>query len=80
MSLTTVPKDLRNLRACLLCSLIKSREQFENDGCENCEKYLGMKHDSDKIHECTSNNFDGMISILQPGSLNQDTFEVSYNF
>uniref|UniRef100_A0A673JXJ2 Uncharacterized protein n=1 Tax=Sinocyclocheilus rhinocerous TaxID=307959 RepID=A0A673JXJ2_9TELE len=28
MSLETVPKDLRHLRACLLCSLVKVNETF----------------------------------------------------
>ncbi|KAF9797454.1 hypothetical protein SFRURICE_005930 [Spodoptera frugiperda] len=32
MSLETVPKDLRGLRACLVCSLIKTFDQFEYDG------------------------------------------------
>jgi len=66
MSLETVPKDLRNLRACLLCSLVKTFEQFEFDGCENCDEYLHMKNNSDAVYECTSNNFDGLIAMLSP--------------
>ncbi|VDP05500.1 unnamed protein product [Soboliphyme baturini] len=68
MSFDTIPRDLRNLRACLLCSLIKSVDQFENDGCENCEQYLMMKHDRDKVYDCTSSNFDGIISLMNPSS------------
>ena len=78
MSVDTVPKDLRNLRACLVCSLIKvtlnlvhhvlmdfiyvcvqTFEQFEYDGCENCEEFLRMKSNKDNIYDCTSSNFDG---------------------
>ncbi|KJH52558.1 transcription initiation protein Spt4 [Dictyocaulus viviparus] len=66
MSVDTVPRDLRNLRACLLCSLVKSLEQFEMDGCENCDRVLHMKGDTDKVYECTSTNFDGMIAAMMP--------------
>ncbi|XP_005093709.1 transcription elongation factor SPT4-A [Aplysia californica] len=66
MSLETVPKDLRNLRACLLCSLVKTFEQFEFDGCENCDEYLHMKNNSDAVYECTSANFDGLIAMMSP--------------
>lgn len=78
MSVDTVPKDLRNLRACLVCSLIKvtqtplklydtliaefylqTFEQFEYDGCENCDDFLRMKSNKDNIYDCTSSNFDG---------------------
>jgi len=66
MSLDTVPKELRNLRACLLCSLIKTFDQFEFDGCENCDEFLHMKNNRDAIHECTSSNFDGIIALTSP--------------
>ncbi len=66
MSIESIPKDLRNLRACLLCSMVKSFDQFEQDGCDNCERYLSMKHDRDKVYECTSSNFDGILSMMQP--------------
>uniref|UniRef100_A0A915EUP7 Spt4/RpoE2 zinc finger domain-containing protein n=1 Tax=Ditylenchus dipsaci TaxID=166011 RepID=A0A915EUP7_9BILA len=61
MSVESLPRDLRGLRACLVCSLIKSAGQFEDDGCDNCEGFLMMKND--KVHECTSANFDGMIAV-----------------
>ncbi|TMW39902.1 hypothetical protein DOY81_015018 [Sarcophaga bullata] len=38
MSLDTIPKDLRGLRACLVCSLVKTFDQFEYDGCDNCDE------------------------------------------
>ncbi|XP_058805292.1 transcription elongation factor SPT4 [Phymastichus coffea] len=61
----TVPKDLRGLRACLSCSLIKTFDQFEMDGCENCD-FLGMKNNKDQVFDCTSSNFDGMIAVMSP--------------
>ena len=42
-SLDVVPNGLRNLRACLLCSLVKTFDQFEVDGCDNCESFLNLK-------------------------------------
>ncbi|XP_019873138.1 transcription elongation factor SPT4-like [Aethina tumida] len=65
MSYQNIPKDLRGLRACLGCSLIKSFDQFENDGCDNCD-FLRMKHNSDNVMDCTSKNFDGMIACMNP--------------
>ncbi|XP_034033424.1 transcription elongation factor SPT4 [Thalassophryne amazonica] len=62
MALETVPKDLRHLRACLLCSLVKTIDQFEYDGCDNCESYLQMKGNREMVYECTSSSFDGIFS------------------
>ncbi|XP_065837753.1 transcription elongation factor SPT4-like [Oscarella lobularis] len=62
----TVPKDLRQLRACLLCSLIKTLEQFEMDGCDNCEELLQLRNSREAIYDCTSSNFDGMIGLMSP--------------
>ena len=33
---TVVPDSMRQLRACLNCSLIKTTAQFKSGGCENC--------------------------------------------
>nr|CAG4642981.1 EOG090X0NWO [Evadne anonyx] len=65
-SVEVVPKDLRQLRACLVCSLIKTFDQFEFDGCDNCDEFLHMKNNKDNIYDCTSNNFDGMIALMFP--------------
>lgn len=61
-----VPRDLRNLRACLLCSLVKTFDEFEQKGCDNCEYLLGLKHNRDMIYDCTSNNFDGLAAVVTP--------------
>ncbi|KAG8122842.1 hypothetical protein E2320_018257 [Naja naja] len=61
MALETVPKDLRHLRACLLCSLVKTIDQFEFDGCDNCDSYLQMKGNREMVYDCTSSSFDGYI-------------------
>lgn len=41
---------------------LQNIDQFENDGCENCEEFLHMKNDRDKVFVCTSNNFDGFVT------------------
>uniref|UniRef100_A0A8C3UTF4 Transcription elongation factor SPT4 n=1 Tax=Catharus ustulatus TaxID=91951 RepID=A0A8C3UTF4_CATUS len=66
ISLETVPKDLRHLRACLLCSLVKTIDQFEYDGCDNCETYLQMKGNREMVYDCTSSSFDGIITMMSP--------------
>ena len=66
MSHDSIPKDTRNLRACLLCSLIKHFEQFEADGCDNCDEFLRMKRNRENVHDCTSSNFDGTIAVMSP--------------
>jgi len=66
MSVESIPKDLRNLRACLFCSLIKSFDQFEFDGCDNCESFMPMKSNREAVYDCTSANFDGMVAATGP--------------
>ncbi|XP_030392267.1 transcription elongation factor SPT4 isoform X2 [Gopherus evgoodei] len=66
MALETVPKDLRHLRACLLCSLVKTIDQFEYDGCDNCDAYLQMKGNREMVYDCTSSSFDGLLELWAP--------------
>ncbi|KAF9585392.1 transcription elongation factor spt4 [Lunasporangiospora selenospora] len=71
-----IPPDKKQLRACLLCSLIKvpgfanqdpiKQEQFLKSGCDNCESLLGMRGVLDRVLDCTSQHFDGMIAVMQP--------------
>jgi transcription elongation factor SPT4 len=32
----SVPNQLRGIRACKRCGILKTLDQFINDGCENC--------------------------------------------
>ena len=61
-----VPSTLRGLRACLNCSMIKTGDQFEMDGCPNCEMSLGIKGNRDQMYSCTSTVFDGMVALTSP--------------
>ena len=59
----TTPNDLKRLRACIHCHLIKTEEQFKETGCENCN--ISML-DQDTMFDNTSANFEGMISLVDP--------------
>ncbi|XP_012788456.1 transcription elongation factor SPT4-A-like [Sorex araneus] len=64
MALETVPKDLRDLRTCLLCLLVKTIDQFEYDGCDNCDAYLQMKGNREMKYDCTSSSFEGIVATM----------------
>uniref|UniRef100_T1IHW8 Transcription elongation factor SPT4 n=1 Tax=Strigamia maritima TaxID=126957 RepID=T1IHW8_STRMM len=67
MSIESVPpENIGNLRACLICSMIKSFKQFQLDGCDNCERYLRMKGDRDAVYDYTSANYQGFIAMMNP--------------
>ncbi|KAI8885879.1 transcription initiation Spt4 [Backusella circina FSU 941] len=61
-----LPIDKRQLRACLLCSLIKNASQFRANGCENCEEILQMRGSMDRVSECTAAKFEGAIALMNP--------------
>jgi len=46
--------------------LIKSADMFEEQGCDNCEQFLGLRRNPEKVEECTSANFDGFIAVVDP--------------
>ncbi|MFS8017676.1 putative transcription initiation Spt4, spt4/RpoE2 zinc finger, Spt4 superfamily [Helianthus anomalus] len=53
------------LRACLRCRLVKTYDQFRESGCENCP-FFKMDEDSERVNECTTVNFTGIISVMDP--------------
>ncbi|CAO3701091.1 unnamed protein product [Rhizopus microsporus] len=61
-----LPIDKKQLRACLLCSLIKNASQFRANGCENCDEILQMRGSMDCVIECTSSKFEGFIAMMNP--------------
>lgn len=62
----SVPASLKSLRCCMLCKMIKSFEQFRNDGCDNCEELLNMRDNSERVLDCTSASFTGMVAMISP--------------
>ncbi|KAJ1336850.1 hypothetical protein BSLG_006953 [Batrachochytrium salamandrivorans] len=58
--------EKRKLQACLLCSLIRPQLKFKQDGCDNCEEVLLFKNNTERMLECTSANYDGIIALMKP--------------
>ncbi|KAH8115792.1 transcription elongation factor SPT4 [Phellopilus nigrolimitatus] len=56
----------RQLRACLLCSIIQSPADFRRNGCPNCEEIMQMKQSQDRVLSCTTTHFDGVIAAIAP--------------
>jgi transcription elongation factor SPT4 len=61
----SVPTNLRTVRACKRCGLIKTQEQFYDEGCENC-LFLNMEGDSGRVNSCTTAFFEGQAAIMDP--------------
>ncbi|KAJ2617774.1 transcription elongation factor spt4 [Coemansia guatemalensis] len=61
-----VPKDKRQLRACLICGIVQNHHVFRDAGCPNCERLVKMAGQSDVVADCTSGTFDGITAVLQP--------------
>ncbi|KAK9805669.1 hypothetical protein WJX72_010935 [[Myrmecia] bisecta] len=61
-----VPREFgKNLCACGSCRLVKTFQQFLENGCENCP-FLGMEGDRERVSDCTTVNFAGMIAVVDP--------------
>ena len=60
------PDEMKALRACKVCTLVKTFTQFVNRGCDNCE-WMELADREDRVAECTSAFFEGMISVVSPG-------------
>ncbi|KAF9498246.1 transcription elongation factor SPT4 [Pleurotus eryngii] len=56
----------KQLRACLLCSIVMMPAAFRRDGCPNCEEIMQMKGSQDRIAACTTQYFDGAIAVMDP--------------
>ncbi|KAL9644987.1 hypothetical protein ABK040_004480 [Willaertia magna] len=55
-----IPSNLRQLRACITCGLVKTAEQFKTNGCENCP------HVKSDPSANTSTSFEGLICSMAP--------------
>lgn len=66
--LDRIPANARSkaLRACLLCSIVQTPQEFRKGGCPNCEEILQLKGSPDRITSCTTTYFDGLITVIDP--------------
>ncbi|KAF8309893.1 transcription initiation protein spt4 [Clavulina sp. PMI_390] len=57
----------KNLRACLLCSIVMSSADFRKHGCPNCDEIIQLQGaEADKVLRATSAQFDGVIALTNP--------------
>jgi transcription elongation factor SPT4 len=61
----SVPSNLRTVRACKRCGILKTADQFLDDGCENCP-FLNMADDNAQVNKCTTAFFEGQAAIFDP--------------
>ncbi|KAF1926655.1 Spt4-domain-containing protein [Didymella exigua CBS 183.55] len=57
------PNQQRNLRACMVCSIVRTYTQFMSGGCPNCEEILELAGNSENVNDCTSQVFEGLITV-----------------
>lgn len=55
-----IPTKIRDFRACMTCSLLKTFSQFYDMGCENCP-FLQLQENRQRVTECTSAYFEGYV-------------------
>ncbi|KAI1868001.1 hypothetical protein JX265_004054 [Neoarthrinium moseri] len=60
------PGQQRYLRACMVCSIVMTQTRFRQEGCPNCEEFLHLKGDPEAIETCTSQVFEGLITLANP--------------
>lgn len=53
----------RGLRACLVCSFVQAANKWNKSGCPNCEDFLELRNSSDAIGDCTSEVFEGLVTV-----------------
>lgn len=61
----TIPSEMKALRACIPCLLVKTYTQFYDHGCENCP-WLEMQESKSMAEGATTKNFEGMVAMMQP--------------
>lgn len=57
-------KDRRQLRACMLCSIVLSEYQFERTSCPNCQEI--MEDSGASVYDYTSPIFEGLVAMVNP--------------
>ncbi|KAK3060900.1 transcription elongation factor spt4, partial [Coniosporium uncinatum] len=64
--MSSIPASNRNLRACMVCSIVQTESKFRLAGCPNCESFLTLTGNADLVNDCTSGVFEGLISLADP--------------
>jgi transcription elongation factor SPT4 len=45
---------------------LRHKQRFRQEGCPNCEDFLHLKGDTEAIESCTSQVFEGIITLANP--------------
>jgi transcription elongation factor SPT4 len=54
----------KSMRCCVACRLVKTLDQFYDQGCDNCP-FLEMEGDRERIEDCTTTEFEASaINLL----------------
>jgi transcription elongation factor SPT4 len=61
----SVPTNIRSIRACKRCGILKTQEQFYDEGCFNCP-FLDMADNMERVNSCTTAFFEGQAAIMDP--------------
>lgn len=59
-----VPNEMKTIRACKRCGLLKTLEQFHDYGCENCP----FMKTEDHVGSNTTAFFEGQVAVTDPRS------------
>lgn len=60
------PSQQRHLRACMICSYVQPQQKFIKEGCPNCEDLIHLRNNPEKVEDCTSNVFEGLVTLWNP--------------
>ncbi|KAJ2896739.1 transcription elongation factor spt-4 [Zalerion maritima] len=60
------PGQHRYLRACMVCSIVMTYQRFREQGCPNCEEFLSLQGSPEQIEACTSQVYEGLITLTNP--------------
>ncbi|EWC47815.1 hypothetical protein DRE_03015 [Drechslerella stenobrocha 248] len=56
----------RYLRACMVCAIVLTMDEFTRKGCPNCHPVLDYISSMELAQECTSPIYEGCVSIDKP--------------
>mmetsp|Transcript_5028 Transcript_5028/g.6505 ORF Transcript_5028/g.6505 Transcript_5028/m.6505 type:complete len:140 (+) Transcript_5028:94-513(+) len=61
----SAPNHIAGMRACKRCGILKTLNQFLDDGCENCP-FFDMEDDRQKTEMYTTAFFEGEVAVMDP--------------
>ncbi len=61
-AVSIIPMSLSGIHA----SVLTLSQRFRDEGCPNCEEFLHLQGSPDQIDSCTSQVFEGLITLADP--------------